>query len=65
MHTSPAKAIACCAFWNPEVLSNTEGVVEMIRLALIEQRKPSPGLRFALATPSLNGEGRWRIGLRA
>ncbi len=32
--------------WNPDVLSNTEGVLEMIRLALLEQQEsvqpPSP-----------------------
>ena len=26
-------------FWNPEVLANTEGVLEMIRLALLEQSR--------------------------
>jgi very-short-patch-repair endonuclease len=36
-------------FWNPDVLSNTEGVLEMIRLALIDQQRiisePSPSRR--------------------
>ena len=36
-------------FWNPDVLSNTEGVLETIRLALIEQQviapHPSPSRR--------------------
>ena len=33
-------------FWNPEVLANTEGVLETIRLALMEQGvNPSPAGR--------------------
>jgi very-short-patch-repair endonuclease len=36
-------------FWNPDMLSNTEGVLEMIRLALLEQQErmqpPSPSRR--------------------
>jgi len=36
-----SKGYRVLRFWNPEVLSNTEGVVEMIRLALIEQPSPA------------------------
>ncbi|MCI0430463.1 MAG: endonuclease domain-containing protein [Rhodospirillales bacterium] len=35
-------------FWNPEVLANTDGILEAIRLALIEQQessRPSPSRR--------------------
>ena len=36
-------------FWNPDVLANTEGVLEMIRLTLLEQQEsmqpPSPSRR--------------------
>jgi very-short-patch-repair endonuclease len=41
-----SKGWSVMRFWNPEALSNTEGVLEMIRLALIEQQQhltiPSP-----------------------